>query len=172
MGIAVGDLERYLLDGHETKLTTRTVVHPASVTWPMGFSWSSAVAQDVTLNILQSTGLPEDAIICGTEELPADDSELAVVATDDTLLFHKDLAAARRRLEAFDDAMETANVPRSADKDINFADSLTGLGCELSASPPQAAPERSKLLNVFLASLGLDMAGQASPKALHSILGI
>ena len=40
------------------ELAPDTLLYPASTTWPMGFSWSSAVAQDTTLVALLATGLP------------------------------------------------------------------------------------------------------------------
>ena len=46
---------------------------------------------------LREAGLPESAVICDSEELPADDSELAVVATDDVVCFHDGELQARRR---------------------------------------------------------------------------
>ncbi len=138
----------------------------------MGFAWSSAVAQDVTLGILRSSGFPDAGVLCDAEETPADDEELAVVATDDTIFFHRDPATARARLAAFDAAMVDAGVPGAVEKDIDLADSLTGPGCELTASPAAASPERSKLLSVLLATLGLDARRHASPKAVHSLLGL
>ena len=106
----------------------------------MGFAWSSAVAQDVTLGILRSSGFPDAGVLCDAEETPTDDEELAVVATDDTIFFHRDPAIARARLAAFDAAMVDAGVPGAVEKDIDLADSLTGLGCELTTSPAAASP--------------------------------
>ncbi len=68
--------------------------------------------------------------------------------------------------------MVGARVPRAIEKDIDLADSVTGLGCELSVAPATASPDRNKLLSILLATLGLDSLGRASPKAVHSILGV
>ena len=75
-------------------MLSRTLIFPSSLTWPMGFAWSSAVAQDVTLGALLSTGLPESHIVCDTAPFPADQSELAIVATDDVIFVHRDHAEA------------------------------------------------------------------------------
>ncbi len=173
LGVPLAALEAYLCeDSLPGRLSARTAVHPASCSWPMGFSWSSAVAQDVTLGVLLSTGLPEDAVICDAEELPAQDAELAVVATDDCLFFHRDKGQARSRLAAFDEALERAGIPRAREKDIDLADHIVGLGCELSTNPPLAAPESSKLLHLLMAILGLDEVRVSSPRAVHSALGV
>ncbi len=111
-------------------------------------------------------------VICDSEELPLDDSELAVVATDDTIFFHKDNSQAMRRLAAFDAAMEAANVPRSVEKDVDCADHLAGLGCELTSSPSEVNPERGKLRDVLWSCLGLDEIGKASTKVTHGLLGV
>ncbi len=172
LGVSMEDLRAHLLDDACADLTARTMLHPASLAWPMGFAWSSAVAQDVTLGLLDRAGLPEESILCDSEEAPADDEESAIVATDDTIFFHRDPAVARARLAAFDEAMEVARVPRAIKKDIDLANSITGLGCELTVVPAAASPDRNKLLSIFLATLGLDTRGRASPKAVHSLLGI
>jgi hypothetical protein len=111
-------------------------------------------------------------VLCDAAEVPSDDSELAVVATDDTIFFHRDPDVARARLSAFASAMAEARVPRAVEKDINLATRLTGLGCELSSAPPCAAPDRDKLESVLLATLGIEGSKFASPKAIHSLLGI
>ncbi len=173
LGVPLADLRRFMLDDAGLALTSRTRLHPASLTWPMGFSWSSAVAQDVTLGIVTRSGVSESCVLCDAEEeVPCDDTELATVATDDTIFFHRDPDIARARLASFDKALKDANVPRAVDKDIDLAASLTGLGCELASVPPAAGPARDKLRTVFLATLGLDASRRASPRALHGLLGV
>ena len=49
---------------------------------------------------------------------------------------------------------------------------MTGLGCDLSSSPPLVQPARSKLGNIVLALCDLLWLGRASPRALNSILGV
>ncbi len=150
----------------------RTLVYPASATWPMGFSWSSAVAQDVTLGTLLSTGFPEEAVICDSEELPLNQEELAVIATDDTIFFHQQEDVARQRLEAFDKALEKHGIPRACDKDIDCADRLVGLGCELTSSPPRVAPEATKMMSLILATTEFVETRKASPRGVHGMLGL
>ncbi len=165
-------LERFTLDVPPGPLRGRMLAFPASLTWPMGFSWSSAIAQDVTLGVLLSTGFREEAIICDSEELPADTAELAVVATDDTIFFHRNEEVAMERLAKFDRALEVSGIPRAVDKDLTCVDRLMGLGCELTALPPRAAPEASKLATLILATTNLSTVRRASPRGLHGMLGL
>ena len=82
-----------------------TLVYPVSVTFPMGFSWSSCIAQATTISVVKAAGINEDKIICDTEELPEDHNELAVVATDDIILIHTNARQALERLDAIDAAL-------------------------------------------------------------------
>ena len=164
-------LREYLLDVEDI-VSARTLFHPASLTWPMGFAWSSAVAQDVTLGILRDSGLQESYVICDTDEVPSDDSELAVVATDDTIFFHREEKTAGERLAAFDAALHANGIPRAVEKDLSCVECLTGLGCELTSVPPRAAPDADKLGVLLLAIAGLSTERQASPRGIHAMLGL
>ena len=138
----------------------------------MGFSFSSTVAQETTLGIAVAAGIEESCIICDSEELPGTMDELAVVATDDTIVLHTDASAAERRLEAFDEAMANFGIPKAADKDINVASQLVGLGCLLTACPPRVFPEANKVWRLGLAIAGMDMGLQVSPKGFNGQLGV
>ena len=52
----------------------------------MGFSWSSFVAQETLLAILQRAGIDEGRAICGTQPVPADLGLAFALATDDVML--------------------------------------------------------------------------------------
>ena len=173
LGCELAELtKRYAVGAPPNTLPGRTPAYPASLTWPMGFSWSSAVAQDVTLGVLVSTGLRPEAIICDSEELPQDTSELAVVATDDTIFFHREEKTAGERLAAFDAALDANGIPRAVEKDLSCVECLTGLGCELTSVPPRAAPDADKLGVLLLAIAGLSTERQASPRGIHAMLGL
>ena len=59
------------------------ILYPVNTTWPMGFSWSSAVAQDCTLQTCLDAGISLDAIMSPEHPMPGKQGELAAVATDD-----------------------------------------------------------------------------------------
>ena len=95
-----------------------------------------------------------------------------MIATDDTLFFHRDEACARARLSKFDSELEASGIPRAAEKDLTCVDRMVGLGCELTADPPRAAPEIRKLASLILATTCLASTRRASPRSLHSMLGL
>ena len=82
----------------------------------MGYGWSSAVAQDVTLGALLATGLDEQCVVSPDYELPACQDELAIGATDDVVFFHKGSTQAGRLLHAYDGIMQQYNIPKASHK--------------------------------------------------------
>ena len=78
------------------------IVYPCSTVWSMGFSWSSAVAQEVTVGMLLQSGFPSHRIICDSEELPFSSANVAVVATDDTIFIGNDRGEQEARFKSFD----------------------------------------------------------------------
>ncbi|CAE7040158.1 unnamed protein product [Symbiodinium sp. CCMP2592] len=77
-----------------------TWLYPASVVWPMGFSWSSAVAQDTALAVCARAGIREESILSPDHTAPERQQELVFVATDDTVLVHRDATLGMQRLAA------------------------------------------------------------------------
>ena len=172
LGCTVDDLCRHAISDNQASWTENTLLFPASTTWPMGFSWSSAVAQDVTLETLLTTGFPENAVLCDSHETLEDEGAYAVICTDDTIFINRDLGEQQQTVSAFDSELERAGIPRAIDKDIDGADALTALGCHLTTTPPLASPDASKLRKLLCGILGAVDARQASPKGLHGLLGL
>ncbi len=101
---------------------------PCSRVWPMGYSWSSAVAQDVSLGLLRCEGFDEEQVICVEEPPPCNQSDCVFVLTDDCIMAHvarakdspggfsKQQAAAR--VQQLDHAMQANGVQRKIGKDV------------------------------------------------------
>ena len=68
------------------------MLHPVHAVWPMGFSWSSAVAQYTTLATCMAAGISEDNILSPEHDVPELQDELCLIATDDTV--HKSYTGA------------------------------------------------------------------------------
>ena len=117
LGCTLDHLANLVVDGDRDMLADATLLYPSSVTWPMGFAWSSCVAQDTTVSVLTSTGFDESCIICDSEPLPACQRELAIVATDDVVFVHRDRDEAIARVLSFVAALEHNNIPRAVHKD-------------------------------------------------------
>ena len=64
----------------------------------MGFSWSSSVAQATAVGLALEAGLREDQIVCDSHAFPLGQSEVAMVATDGVLFFHRSETVASQRL--------------------------------------------------------------------------
>ena len=60
---------------------------PCSNVWPMGFSWSSCVAQSTLMGVCGLAGLTSDFVLAADRPLPQDISLAFAVATDDLMIF-------------------------------------------------------------------------------------
>ena len=121
-----------------------TLVYLVSVTFPMGFSWSSCIAQATTISVVKAAGINEDKIICDTAEFPEEHNELAVVATDDIILIHTNARQALERLDAIDAALLEAGIPKAPEKDEDARGTIVGLGCTLRGCPPEWIPTQPR----------------------------
>ena len=168
---SVDELRRYVVDVGDRPLSPHDKVYPASTVWPMGFSWSSCVAQASTVACCREAGVPDCAFMT-MEDPPPCGCEACGVATDDTFFIHRSLALGRDRLKKLDMVLEDRGMPKNADKDVTLDSSMTALGCELTVSPPAAEPNTAKLITLFAALLDLLVRGRASPRALNRLLGL
>ena len=179
---SVSALRRHLCtaDREKASLEADTLLYPCSRVWPMGFSWSSAVAQDVSLGLLRGASFSEEQVICVEEPTPVDQSEIVFVLTDDCIFGHAVRSSehlselhrrAERRVRDFDRSMEQCGVQRKPEKDATAEDILIGMGCLLKGNPPSKGPAPTKLFTCLVAILGLVQHGTASPVAFASLLG-
>ena len=114
-------------DVTEDGLQADLPLFPSSRVWPMGYSWSSAVAQDVSLGLLRCGGFSEDQVICVEEPVPANQEECLFVLTDDCIMAHIKRASRRKsgftvdegraRVVCLDFAMAANGVQRKEEKD-------------------------------------------------------
>lgn len=155
MGSLIEDLAQYLDDFGTEELSRSHSVFPVEATWPMGFSWSSAEAQDVSIDTCVEAGLPMECLLSVDEAPPALQQELACVVTEEKLLFHFDREVGSYRLQCLDRSFDEHHVPRNKSKDIDLASSMVGLGCDLGNAPPRAEPEASKSFGWLAACVDL-----------------
>ena len=154
------------------ELTDDTLLFPVHAVWPMGFSWSSCIAQSTTIGVLMDAGISVDNILSLEHDLPASQRELCAVATDDTLLFHRCPKQGRQTLQRIDRAFERHCIPRNKAKDISLSQQMTGLGCDISSSPPLVEPAKYKQAETLLVLSDLLEHSTCSPRALSKVLGI
>ena len=63
------------------------VLWPVCTTWPMGFAWSSFIAQSQLLGVGTASGLTTERMLADDLDTPADLSAVFALATDDVMLF-------------------------------------------------------------------------------------
>ena len=171
-GLCLEDIGHFCKDLSFEGLRHDMVLYPVHAVWPMGFSWSSAVAQETTIAVCKKAGISESSILSLEHEPPASFDEVCFVATDDTVLIHKNKERGVSTLTDLDAAFEQCGVPRNSRKDASVASSVTALGCDLSNGPAKVEPNSAKLASVTCRTLDLLHNGHASPKAFHALLGI
>ena len=116
--LGAGDLDfdaiaLFLDDDRARVLEDSDFLYPVSVVWPMGFAWSSVVAQANTLQICLAAGIKNEAFMCLGATVPSQQDEVCGVATDDIVL---------------DAALEDAGVRKNPAKNISLANSIVALG--------------------------------------------
>ena len=93
---------------------------PCSRVWPMGFSWSSCVAQSTLLAICDEAGLRDQHVLACDSPLPTSLSLAFAVAIDDLMIFSDAGScltdAAARKVE---DVMLARGIVKNPDKDVD-----------------------------------------------------
>ena len=88
--VATGDISRAELMHftHDLKCADdHVLVYPASRVWPMGFAWSSCIAQTSMLKVCETAVLETNRIMCDSLPTPYRQREVFALATDDIMLF-------------------------------------------------------------------------------------
>ena len=65
---------------------TSTLLYPLAQNWPMGFAWSSFVAQEVLLRIAADGGLDSECVLAPDCPIPEDRDVAFAVATGNILI--------------------------------------------------------------------------------------
>lgn len=103
-----------------SSLQLNDTVYPVCHTWPMGFSWSSYVAQSKLLGVCKKAGISTEAILADSTPLPRDLESTFALATDDAMFSTTgDDEAELARLRKFDRSLEDAGILGNKDKDVS-----------------------------------------------------
>ena len=145
---------------------------PCSKVWPMGFSWSSCVAQATLLSICSKAGLTDDRVLACDTSLPNDLDLAFAVATDDLMVFSDQgegpSVAAAHRVE---DVMVRHGIVKNPAKDIDDSLSTTCVGVDL-VDGCSWCPPGSRIWTLLDASLDLAVIGRSSRGAVAGYLGV
>ena len=150
---------------------TDPLIYPVSCCWPMGFSWSSFIAQSHLLACCRAAGLSESMALADNRPSPLAMSEVFSLATDDVMHFTQgDPELSSSRMRDLDRAMKEGGVVRNADKDLVAASSGTAIGIDLDEGL-YLAPHAEKLALVLSGAGCLTDSLKLSPSGMSALLG-
>ena len=164
-------LQKYVAGSSGQGLSRFALLYPTSTVWPMGFSWSSCVAQACTVACCVEAGVNNSDFLT-LDSAPPYGQEACGVATDDTFFFHKDRRLGQERLRRLDAVLDSRGLPKNSAKDVTLQTSMTALGCELTSQPPAVEPSASKLRLLFTGLVDACVTGRATPAGLGRLLGL
>jgi hypothetical protein len=151
-------------------ISPSSLLFPVSRCWPMGFSWSSFVAQSVLLARCSDAGLAPDMALCMEQPAPLDTREVFGLATDDVFHFtSRGMSAACRRMQQVDCALANGGIVRNKDKDLTAEANGTIIGIDFCCGH-FLAPHGGKLALVMSAVV-FAILHPLSPRELMTILG-
>ena len=167
-GMPSHEQARYLEDG---QVWREGQYYPLHRVWPMGFSWSSYIAQEQMLDVCAKAGLAESSLLACDCETPESFDLATAVATDDVMLFSNagpgiTLAAA----QALDCEFEERGLVRNAAKDVNDELSATCVGVNLVDGKYLDVPA-ARYLAMLLSFFFLHRRAVGSPKQVQQLLG-
>ncbi|CAE7682373.1 UVR8 [Symbiodinium sp. CCMP2592] len=168
-GLSLDELEHFLLPGESLDASQ---LFPVSLTWPMGFSWSSYVAQEVLLDICKSSGLDESQVLSCDTATPLSFEQVFAAATDDLMVF-SDAGPGHtlKTVRLVDDEFKRRRALRNTSKDVDDQLSATCVGVQLEDGVHLAVPP-SRCLAMLFSLLFLLQRQEASPKQVHQLLGV
>ena len=151
------------------------LLFPCLAVWPMGFSWSSFLAQCATLGICAAGGMDMTAILSEDDGPPADVSSAFCVATDDICHFTTEGASvAADVMHGVDQAFDELGVLCSTEKNVTGVTDTTCIGVDVHDGL-YLAGHATKLQTFLWAVVHLSCARESlhlSPNMVAAILGI
>ena len=145
--------------------------YPVSLTWPMGFAWSSYIAQEFLLDICKAADLDESRILSCDAPTPASFDAVFSAATDDVMIFSDEGAGRTSGLASKLDAeFCRRGVVRNEAKDVDDQLDATCVGVALESGRYLAVPP-ARCLAMFVGVLWLMACKYASPRQVHQQLG-
>eukprot|EP00438_Fugacium_kawagutii_P006402 Skav224255 [mRNA] locus=scaffold2636:65958:71034:+ [translate_table: standard] len=166
-GLASDEVASFLEYGSDMEAI---MFFPVSRVWPMGFSWSSYVAQEKLLSFFDMAGLdPGQVLAC---DVPTPESfEIAFAAATDDAMFFSNAGVGHTQFWAnkFDAAMASAQALKHHGKDVNDEVNATCVGVCLEDGVQLAVPPQ-RCLAIILSVLTLAARGFSTPKDVHAVL--
>ena len=167
-GMSVHEQQQHMEEG---QVWREGMLFPLHHVWPMGFSWSSYIAQEEMLSVCQAAGIEESSLLACDSTTPPSFGLVAGVATDDVMFFsNAGPGVTSEAVRAFDKAMEKRGAVRNPRKDVDDELSGTCVGVDLVDGYFLDVPAQ-RYLSMVLTVLRLRETGVGSPKQIQQILG-
>ena len=131
-GLTLSELQSYLLT--ESHHSEKSQLVPVNLTWAIGFSWSSYIAQSVMTGCCLKTGLDIHSLLADHTQVPTEMGEVVAVATDDVMHFSNvGPSIGEQWMERLDTVFESVGVITNASKDISGTKNATCVGIDMHA---------------------------------------
>ena len=157
-------------------LDASSEVTPLCATWPMGFGWSSFLAQSIMSSCAMEAGLAEGQFLC-EERVPSfPDMPTISVATDDVLLFQRlpqgtDLSQEAKPLDALDAVFRKLGIIPHEGKAFDLSPDCTALGIQLQAGK-WLVPKGVRMKQILATVIDVAHFLTASPGEIASLIGV
>jgi hypothetical protein len=165
--------------GKDVGLNGNAVLTPINITWAMGFSWSSFVAQSTMVHSCIAAGFPKEMFLTEAHCLPPPSFRemcgIMAVNTDDITHFLRASPVAKRSLDMpplalLDKTWDERKIIAQDRKSFDMMQNGTALGIDL-IEGVSLAPQLDGFVNVIRAGVDLVRRRHGSPEAVNSLLG-
>jgi hypothetical protein len=172
-GLSAAELENLLVDG-PLRLGTTSLV-PLAACWPMGFGWSSFLAQSTMLGSVVQAGFVDGQIMSHERRLLPEGGALIAVATDDINHFermstHELESRSEVPLAALDRVWRRMKIQGHETKAIDTALDAKVLGIQIRGGV-QLQACGDKVIGIMQAVIELSRRRKAAPAAVASLNG-
>ena len=172
-GLTRDEVAEHVLDG--TLPLGDCELTPVSLAWPMGFGWSSFVAQSYMVDCCLEAGVELPQLITEEGHLPVSGRPAVSIATDDVLHY---LQASPEEvalldelpLSRLDSVWDARGLLRNEGTTFDLQQEATALGIRLSAGV-QLTPAGKRVALLLLGAVDLLEGASASPRELSSFGG-
>ena len=171
--VSIDAVHQYLDLPVGSKLSLDTRLFPVACCWPMGFSWSSAVAQDVMLSQVAAAGLDDRYLLADDKSAPNGNivDEFCAVCTDDVMHWSRSVASASDRMAKLDVQWGKSGIIRKPTKDIDWSLRGTAIGIDFDGDEGFLDPNALKQIQIVYDTLVLLSSTGATPNDVMTIMG-
>ncbi len=172
-GMGLAELQGFLPPG--SVIRDDTVLHPRCAAFPMGFSWSSFIAQSVSTKCVMEIPVGPDRFLVEQGVQPSVGPPCFSVATDDTFCFERLaddqlLGTMSAEMGLLDEIFARRNILIQETKSLNRQRNCTVLGIEL-RDGLWLGPKGARVKSLWSCIMSWKLGDVVPVKLLESIVG-